>query len=201
MSDGHIDEHQGPPDKAKRGAPSVPDERDATIERLERTIAEERQNSAKLRNTLEDLRFKADILEKSYAKQLADARLRTAAAEQQLADQQARLTALEASREETTRQLNETRAELERATAERDLKSKQVDGLPTDAIARENAGSQAQEGTINELIENLRFTRERPPARDSHLHQRVRDEQESPAEEMLAPDLVFPKKHEDKDES
>jgi septal ring factor EnvC (AmiA/AmiB activator) len=200
MSDDDIDD-QDSPRQAKRDAPPPPDERDAIIERLERTVADERQNSAKLRNTVEDLRFKTDILEKSYAKQLADARLRSAAAEQQFADQQARLIALETSREETVRRLSETRAELERVTAERDLLSKQVDGLPTDAIAQDNAGSQAPEGTINELITNLRFTRERQPAPDSHLHQRVRDEQESPSEDMLAPELVFPKKGDRDDES
>ena len=63
--------------KGKRPAPPAPDERDATIERLERTLGEERQNSATLRETVDGLHFKAEVLEKGYSKQLADARLRS----------------------------------------------------------------------------------------------------------------------------
>jgi DNA repair exonuclease SbcCD ATPase subunit len=201
MSDDDIDD-QDSPRQAKQDAPPPPDERDAIIERLERTVAEERKNSAKLRNTVEDLRFKAEILEKSYAKQLADARQRSATAEQHLADQ----TALETSREETMRQLNETRAELERVTIERDqlLEQPGRSDAPRPRIRtvpRGDSGSQAAEGTINELMANLRFTRERPPPEDSHLHSHARADEECPSEEMIAPDLVFPKKRDSTEES
>jgi hypothetical protein len=73
------------PSEAKPVGPPVPDERDAIIKRLEQTIAEERKNSATLRETVDNLRFKTETLERSYAKQLADARQRGTSAEQALA--------------------------------------------------------------------------------------------------------------------
>ena len=46
--------------KLKREDPPGPDERDATIEKLERAIAEERDHSATLRKTIDELHFKAE---------------------------------------------------------------------------------------------------------------------------------------------
>ena len=76
MVDGKIKDAPGLSKKAKGAAAPAPDERDAAVERLERAVAEERQHATILRKTVEELRFKARILEKSYAKQLEDARLR-----------------------------------------------------------------------------------------------------------------------------
>ncbi len=58
--------------------------RDATIERLERELASSAQLAQTLREALDAATFKADILEKSYAKQLADARDKRAAIEAEL---------------------------------------------------------------------------------------------------------------------
>lgn len=139
-------------------AQSISDERDAQVERLERAVAEERERSAALRTTIEELRFKTDILERSYSKQLADARQRGEAAERESADLRARLAELEAAHEDVKRQLTES--------ASRD-------------------GSR----TINELIGDAVWVPERRPA--GYEEETVRAPEETPAEEMIAPDLIF----------
>src|SRR5690606_18932267 len=50
------------------------DERDEKIARLEQEIEAERARAAELERTVKALEFKLDVLERSYAKQLADAR-------------------------------------------------------------------------------------------------------------------------------
>jgi hypothetical protein len=207
MSDDHID-HQGPPDKTKGAVPSAPDERDAIIERLERAVADERNNAATLREANEALRFKVEVLEKGYAKQLEDARLRGWAAERELADQQSRLAALGTGGEDTVRLLSETRAELQRVAADRDELRKQL-GLsagkskrtaPSIGIPHVEDGSL----TINNLIAGASFIRGRHPdgSDNANLHEQVRPEQEAPPEEMIAPELVFTKgRDRDGDES
>jgi hypothetical protein len=196
MSDEHSDDQEGLPANTMRPAPSASDERDATIARLERAIADERKHSATLRATIEDLRFKTDILEKSYSKQLADTRLRCEAAERELAEKRARLAALDAG-EDTTRLLSEARAELKRVTADRDQLRKQLaagDGPYTPSTAQDDPEPQVGEGTINAMLANPSWLRERQPAGDSHLDAKVATEDESPTEEMIPPDLVFPVK-------
>jgi DNA repair exonuclease SbcCD ATPase subunit len=153
------DEHQpASSNDAALGTPAVPDERDATIERLERAIAEERQHSAALRTTIEELRFQLDILERSYSKQLADARQRGETAEQEATDLRARVSELEAAHEQAV---------------------------------RKSAESPSRDGnlTINELIDGAAWAPERRPA--GYEEDIVRTEQDTPAEEMIAPDLVF----------
>jgi hypothetical protein len=177
------------PRKSKHNAPSAPDERDATIQRLERTVAEERQHAATLRETVEGLRFQAEILEKSYAKQLTDARTRSDAAERALADERARLTAFGTGGEDTMRLLTEARAELETITAERDRLRQHVaqrDGVAPHALGHEESASL----TINELMRTSSVMFERAPAGESQVQAQVAADQESPVE-MLAPELVF----------
>ena len=139
-------------------APSISDERDAQIERLERDLAEERGHSATLRTTIEDLRFKADILERSYSKQLADARERGEAVERESADLRARLAELEAAYEDLKRE-------------------------STESPSRDSSR------TINELIGGAGWTPERKPA--GYEEDIVPAPEETPAEEMIAPDLIF----------
>ena len=172
------------------------DERDATIERLERTVADERQNSARLRKTIEELRFKVSVLEKGYGKQLADARSRSSAAERQLTEQQTRLAALDGDREETLRLLNETRAELERVTAD--------PGRPRspparNGIRRAAAIAHGSDQTIDALMATASSPAELPPSGDQCAQARA--DHEPPAQEMLAPELVFPNGYEDDEES
>jgi chromosome segregation ATPase len=199
------------PKAAKRAAPAepAPDERDATIERLERGLAEERQHAATLRGTVEDLRFKMGILEKSYAKQLADARLRAETAERGLAEEKARLSGIDGNHENTLKLLTETRAQLANVLAERDWQRKQLAQgsrraqeapVPNHNAADSGKAAVSQgEGTINSLMADLSVPRERPSARPevARLGAQARDEGQAPAEEMISPDLVFPKRGDD----
>ena len=86
MSANATQKSKSPAASAEGNTPSPPDERDATIARLERELADERQVSITLRETSEQARFQLQILEKSYSKQLTDARTRADTAERELAD-------------------------------------------------------------------------------------------------------------------
>lgn len=204
MDDDQTKEAPGIPDKVEGAAESAADERDATIERLERAIAEEREHSAVLRKTAEELRFKAEILETSYAKQLEDARLRSETAERDLADQQAQIAALETAHEDAMQSLAQARRELDRAPAgagklRRALAS--TDGTRTDSIAQDDAESQVQEGslTINKLMKDSSWAGELEPIghEEEDPEEQQRADQESTSEELIAPDLVFTVKRND----
>ena len=198
MTDDQIKNPQDLASKAKGAAPPAPDDRDATIERLERAVAEERQHGAMLLKTAEELRFKAGILETSYAKQLEDARLHSETAERELADQQAQMAALETAHEEAMRLLAEARAELERVSAGSDQLRKApgpTDGMKINTIAQDDAESRAQEGslTINKLMRDSSWADERQPGghEKKHPEAQVLSDQDSPPEELIAPELVF----------
>lgn len=181
MSDEQTDTHSpDAPQRAAAGrpepaAPAAPDERDLAIERLERTLAEEREHAATLRTLVEELRFKNEILEKSYSKQLADARERMAAAEQALSDRVARIAELEGECERATRSLSEARAALE-----------QFSGLG------HAPGSRIE--TIEELMQDTSRMRRPPEAirENGQLDLKIdADQQDGPSEDMLAPELLF----------
>jgi chromosome segregation ATPase len=185
----------------KTGAPAEPDLRDETIERLERAVAEERKNS-------EELRFKIEILEKSYSKQLEDARQCNETAERELEDQQARMAELDGSDQDAMRLLSEARAELERVTAEHDRLRKSfssTDSPRIEATAQASANSQpaVDEMSINMLLEDSIWAREQ----DRINKQRgIEDDQgsageESPAGEMVSPELMFASKTDDNDDT
>ncbi|HEY7670965.1 MAG TPA: hypothetical protein VIC71_02025 [Gammaproteobacteria bacterium] len=207
-----------PPQAGPRDAASPPDEGNAEIERLEQALAEERQHAATLRATVEDLRFKATILEKSYAKQLADARARAEAAERGLAEEKARLTGIDTNHENTLKLLTETRGQLAQVVAERDLLRKQLgagsgghgsstasttSSRRTEPVAAYHqhppAPAPDNELTINTLMADLsKVVEERRAGAGRPQHEKPADE--PPAEDMLSADLVFPKKRDDKDD-
>lgn len=212
MSDDPIDDHRDLADKAEAdvetdaeaAAPAVPDERDAAIERLERAVAEEREHAATLRNAVEDLHFKTEILEKSYSKQLADARERTRAAEQSLAERDARIVELESARKDTEQLLTEARAELERIVADRGRLDRPLapgESVRIRAVARGEVGARARESlfTIDELMEDSSWLPERQRARqeDAKPPLEVAVEDEAASTEMLSPELMFTRKRSD----
>jgi hypothetical protein len=174
--------------KGYRAGGSAPDERDARSERLEHVLEEERQAAVDLRETNQALRFQLDVLEKSYAKQLDDARRQCADTERRLAAQQADFAALDAECRETMRLLAQTRDFLNGVAEERARSGRYTapgDGRRPDP----NFPSleSPAEGTINELIADEPRRRASgddaeggsDPARDS------------PAADMIAPELVF----------
>jgi predicted RNase H-like nuclease (RuvC/YqgF family) len=182
-----------PEESVGQTAQSVLDERDERIKQLERLLAEERANAATLRETLESTRFKAEILEKSYAKQFADARERTTALEKSLAEERAKAAELSTEIESVNSQLEGTRSELEHVCADRNLKSRP-------AYAR--SGPVRHEyvetgGTINELIANPTWARDRDRKEAASHAEEQAAAPESPAGDMLAPELVFTKKDQD----
>ena len=150
------------------------------------------------------------ILEKSYAKQLADARTRAEAAEKGLAEEKARLQGIDGNHENTLKLLAETRAQLAQAIVERDLLRKQPAGsgggrqtTPGAAAVvayhdHPPAPEPENELTINTLMADLTKVAEERRAAGRRPKQEPVDE--PPAEDMISADLVFPKKRDAKDE-
>jgi hypothetical protein len=196
------DANQRPAADAGQTGQSVLAERDARIAELERQLAEERANAATLREESDGFRFKTEILEKSYAKQLADTRAKLAAAEQAVAEQKAHQSEYGADHEETVRLLKETRAELEQLKLDREQLRMQVrrSGWAVPGGAADT--SQASEGTINQLMAGPDWlTKREAPAGGSNLVAQVAAPEDAPVEDMLAPELVFTKdKDKDKDQ-
>jgi chromosome segregation ATPase len=183
---------------AAPGATAQPDERDAAIARLERAVAEERGNAAALREANNALTFKLEIMEKGYSKQLADARKKMESAVEELTGYKTQLAELGTGGEETRRMLQEARAELNRAKADRSLLKEQLSrgGAKAGVVLGDDGSDGSQ--TINALITSasLQSGRDRAGSSDSNQSQRVRAE-ESPSMEMLSPDLIFTKSDKD----
>lgn len=200
---------QRPPDDASQTAQSGPDPRDARIERLARELAAERDNLTTVREALDAATFKVAVLEKSYAKQLADARQQLAATEQSLTDKMQVLAALDGGHEDALRALNDARADLKTSSAERDELRKLLaqDGFrergPKGARAPAAYAAESaidSDGTINELIKDSLWSAQKTSATGSrHANAKV-TEHDAPPEVMIAPDLVFTKGRDDEDD-
>ena len=195
------DANQRPAADASQTGQSVVAERDAKIADLERQLAEERANAATLREASDGFRFKTEILEKSYAKQLADTRAKLAAVEKAAAEQKAHQAEYGADHEETVRLLKETRAELEQLKLDRDQLRTQARRSGWTAPGAAADTSATGEGTINQLMAGASWlTKREAPAGGSNLEAKVSAPENAPVEDMLAPELVFTKdKDKDKD--
>lgn len=196
-----------PAGDASQTAPSGPDPRDVAIERLTRELAEERERLTAAREALDAATFKVEVLEKSYAKQLADTRQRLAATEQTLAEKLHVLGALDGGHEEALRALNDARAEIKLLTAERDeLRKRLAQGGFRErgaTAARAPLTPSHDDGdsgsTINSLIESAGWVEKSSAVATGHSSATVAAD-EAPPEDMLAPELVFTKGREDDDE-
>lgn len=197
MSDEHApNERQSPWSRFNRAERRAPDERDDTIARLEHDLAQERENAAASSKTAEDLRFQMQVLERSYAKQLADAREQSADMERELADQKAAFAVLDQECQEALQLLTQARAELERLTAPRNgpprpPQPRDAHGPEPAAVPRRFAPLQS-EGTINELIADASWAE----ARRASAEEEAATGAEAPLDveppnDMIAPDLVF----------
>lgn len=197
------DASQRPAADASQTGQSVIAERDAKIAELERQLAEERANAATLRQESDGFRFKTEILEKSYAKQLADTRAKLAAVEKAAAEQKAHQVEYGADHEETVRLLKETRAELEQLKLDRDqlrTQARRSGWTPPSGAAASGDTSQTSEGTINQLMAGAGWlTKREAPAGGSNLEAKVAAPEDAPVGDMLSPDLVFTKKDKDED--
>lgn len=185
------------PSRFVRAAVSAYNERRSTSERLrqlEHEIAEERQSSETLRNTITELRFQLETLEKTYAKQLTDARERIEATEAELAERQTQLDSLEGTHDEALRSLSETRAELERVKADRELLRTALassDALEVDAVRKQYAEARYHAGfaTTDELMNEAPWPR--APGMGGDAESPAPADGEARPADMIAPDLVF----------
>ncbi|MFS8607935.1 MAG: hypothetical protein LOD94_08090, partial [Gammaproteobacteria bacterium] len=122
----------------RSSAADEPDERDATIARLEQELGAEQERSKALLDAVTNLEFRLQVLEKSYSKQLADARERCRAAESELAELRSRLA--------------KTEDELTQVTAMRDRLRDMLsfNGRRTPSGAKSPLGP--GDNTINQLL-------------------------------------------------
>lgn len=173
---------------------SRPD-RDATIEQLERAVASEREHSASLRSTVNELKFQAEILEKSYSKQLEDARARAEASDDKIKEQLVRITELDGAREDAIELLTDAKAEIDRLEAERDQlrrKLAAMEGTPIEEFDVDDDYS-GEDGTINALMNDAKWRREHKldEKERSKAEAEARAAEEASQEEMISPDVVF----------
>jgi chromosome segregation ATPase len=171
-------------------------ERDAEVDRLNRAVAEERHHSAELRRTVDELRFKMDILERSYSKQLEDARVRAEEAEQRTAEHGVRLAELDGARNDAIELLTEAKAELDRLNKDRDQLRRQLasrDGWEVEGAAED---AQFDEGTINGLLNDDKWMARAESEHQKQIRERssTRVVEDSSTEDMIAPELVLTRK-------
>jgi len=180
------------------------DPRDARIEHLEHALAEEQQRSADLQGETNELRFRTEVLDKSYAKQLQDARQRAAQTEQSLAECRARLSGLDELHGQTAKSIADARSELERVTAERDRLRRALDPQysPRSAAGQGSASAASVESiSIDDMLEDALWVRERDRlAREgSGLAGQVVAPSDPTIRELLAPDLMLQKANKSSD--
>ncbi|HEX5049087.1 MAG TPA: FHA domain-containing protein [Gammaproteobacteria bacterium] len=181
-------------------------DRQQSLERLERALAEETRTSASLRDTLEKLHKRVEQMEQSFEQRLEAAATRNQTAESRLAEQQTRLEALGQGREETMRALADARAELGRVKVDRDELRQQltrIEGMQTATVAwsddeAEEPGIYQSPPSLEELMASLGSIEEAAPGArvKGHLHQRVENPGIDESQEMIAPELVFPEEFE-----
>lgn len=199
---------QPEPDAQAETPQSGPDPRDATIERLERELAEQRTLATSLRESLDAATFKIEILEKSYATQLAEARDKRAALEAELKEKEEILANLGGPHEHTLRELTDAVAVIKVLKNERDQLRKQIaqggfrqPSERASPVARAlSSVDETSDGTINQLIANTSWTEKKPGVGTGQASAQVETEPEPPHEEMLSPDLVFTAKDKEKDD-
>ena len=210
---------QLPPDDDSQTEQSGSDDRDATIERLEREVEEQRDAAKTLRESLDAVTFQKEILEKSYAKQLAETRDKLAALEAELKEKAEILANLGGGQEHTLRELTDALTVIKVLKKERDQLRKQIaeggvrKAAPSTTKARALLGDDARGlppapgddtparpidssddtsgGTINALIANAGWADKKAGVGTGQSTAQVEAEKEPQHEEMLSPDLVF----------
>jgi hypothetical protein len=202
------------------------DRRDEIIERLERELEEQRAAAKTLRESLDATAFQKEILEKSYAKQLAETRDKLAALEAELREKDEILANLGGGHEHTLRELNDALTVIKVLKKERDQLRKQIaEGgfrqaapatkarallgpeersvVPPAPVGSTSGGSGADDdtgSTINALIASAGWAEKKPRAGTGQATAQVEPERQQPHEEMLSPDLVFTAKDKEPDD-
>jgi len=188
MTENKRDKHES----AERAESAIAERRDAGIEQLERALADEREYSAALRAKAEELRFRNEILEKSYAKQLDDARAEIRSGNEVRDEQAERIASLDAARIDAIGLLEQAKVEIDRLTTERERLRRRL--LGADAENTEGPGLDADfdpdECSIDELMDDASWLRRRAPSPAKGEPGRSNDPPESAAD-MLDPGLYL----------
>jgi hypothetical protein len=190
------------------------------IERLERELDEQRTLATTLRQQLDAAMFKIEILEKSYAKQLAEVRDKRASIETDLKEKEEILANLGGGHEHTLRELNDALTVIKVLKAERDKLRQQIAqggfrqptqrptraqllvpdaGIATSGDTGSEVGADTSGETINALIANTSWAERKPKVSSGHAGAQVTEQEAAPQEEMIAPDLVFTEKDKEDD--
>ena len=185
----------------------------------EQELEEQRATTQSLRQELDAARFKIEMLEKSYAKQLAELREKRAALETELKEKDEILAGLGGPHEHTLRELSDAIAVIKILKKERDQLRKQIaqggfrqpndrpNDRPTiaarllgDAVAPRKV-EDTSDGTINSLIANESWAERKPSVGTGQAAAKVEAPEPPPSkEEMLSPDLVFTDRDKEQDE-
>ncbi|HUF73284.1 MAG TPA: hypothetical protein VMR74_10340 [Gammaproteobacteria bacterium] len=192
------DDAQSELKEVERAAQAASAERNVEIERLNRAVAEERQHSTELRRTVDELRFKMDILERGYSKQLADTRALCESAEARREEIAVRAAELDAARGDAIELLEAAKVELDRLAKERDLLRKRLasrDGWQVEG-AGDEVGFDDGEGTINGLLNDDKWLARAESEHQRQIRERksVEVAEESPTEDLIAPEVVLTRK-------
>jgi uncharacterized coiled-coil protein SlyX len=202
-------QQQPPTDEGSQTAQSGSHAQRDVIERLEHELEEQRTLAKTLRESLDAATFKIEILEKSYATQLAEVRDKRAAVDAELKEKNEILANLGGGHEHTLRELNDALTVIKVLKTERDKLRAQIakggfrqpNERPTraqllvgepirDASADTGGDTGGDTGTINALIANTTWAERKPQVGGVQ----VTAKDEPPHQEMIAPDLVFTEK-------
>jgi hypothetical protein len=213
-------QQQPPTDEGSQTAQSGPDPEATLVERLERELEEQRTLATSLRQSLDAAMFKIEILEKSYAKQLAEVRDKRASIETDLKEKEEILANLGGGHEHTLRELNDALTVIKVLKAERDKLRQQIAqggfrqptqrptraqllvpdaGIATSGDTGSEVGADTSGETINALIANTSWAERKPKVSSGHAGAQVTEQEAAPQEEMIAPDLVFTEKDKEDD--
>ena len=199
---------QPPPSDDGSSSRDSPGRIRASRHRAARARARGAARAAKtLRESLDAATFKIEILEKSYAKQLAEARDKRAATDTELKEKNEILANLGGGHEHTLRELNDALTVIKVLKTERDKLRKQIaqggfrqpNQRPTRAqllvgepIRRHECGHERGHGWRHRNDQCADRQYEAGPRRKPQVGGvQVTAKEEPPHQEMIAPDLVF----------
>lgn len=212
---------QPPTDDGSQAEQAGAEDRSSTIERLEDELQQQRDAAKTLRESLDAATFQKEILEKSYAKQLAEVRDKLEATTSELKEKEEILANLGGGHEHTLRELNDALTVIKVLKKERDQLRKQLaqgggghrhrsettkarallgddaHGLPPAPGDDSRSGpidssdDDTSGGTINALIANAGWAEKKPGVGAGQATAQVEATPEPKHEEMLSPDLVF----------
>ena len=182
-------------------------------------LEEQRATAQRLRQELDAARFKIEMLEKSYAKQLAELRDKRTALETELKEKNEILEGLGGPHEHTLRELSDAIAVIKVLKKERDqLRKQAAQGGFRQPNERSNARQtiaarllgdevaprtidDTNDGTINSLIANESWAAKKPGVGTGQATAKVEAPEPEPSKvEMLSPDLVFTDRDKEQDD-